>query len=211
MSNDAREFQLCTPDRLLSKISGHLRDATIAIHSSLSMAHAVISAIPAEESQPILTGYMDGVGKIQIHRYLRSGTGVEFENWVEAYRQPHRLLPERAWCVRQFVYNAPPSGICGDAVLIVPPYDLPAIDFAQESGARRKYYGAYIVDAFPVRIAGRSGWTAEFVIRDMEAGRLGPLGIHAYYENPDLAVETALSHAETTIDGGVTPPTVPTS
>jgi len=38
---------------------------------------------------------------------------------------------------------------------------------------------------------------------------LGPIGIHAYYENSYQAIEMAMSHAETTIDAGVTPPEVP--
>lgn len=209
MSNDAREFQICTQDRLLSTIRGHLREAAIAVYSSLSMVDAVISAIPAGESLPTLTGYMDGSGKILIYRYLNSGNGIEFENWVDTYRQPDRLLPEGAWNIRRFVYATPPSGTLGDAVLTVLPHDLPPIDFAQESGARRKHYGVHIVDALPIKIAGMPGWTAQFVIRDVEARMLGPIGIHAYYEDSDSAVETALSHAETMIDGGITMPEVP--
>ena len=211
MSNDTREFQICTPERALSTVRGNLRDAVIAIHRSLSMVNAVVSAIPVGQSQTILSGYMDGSGKILIYRYLASGNGTEFENWVDAYRQPARLLPEGAWQIRQFVYAAPPSGVLGEAVLTVVPYDLPAIDFVQESGARRKHFGTYIVDAVPLKIAGAPRWTAQFVIRDMEARMLGPIGIHAYYEDSDSAIETALSHAETVIDGGVALPEVPPS
>jgi hypothetical protein len=208
MSSDAREFQIGTPDRPLSKIRGHLRDAAIEIHSSLSMVNAVISATLAGESQPILTGYMDGSGKTLIYRYLNSGSGIEFENWVDAYRQPNRSLPEGNWNIRRFTYAAPPSGIVGDAVLTVLPHNLPVVDFALESCAQRKHYGAYIVDAFPIRTAEAPGWTANFVIRDVQARTLGPIGIHAYYEESDSAVGTALAHAETMIDGGIALPEV---
>jgi hypothetical protein len=34
---------------------------------------------------------------------------------------------------------------------------------------------------------------------------LGPIGLHAYYEESGLAVEAALTHAETTIDAGGVP------
>jgi hypothetical protein len=175
------------------------------------MVSAVVSAIPVGQSQPVVSGYMDGSGRIMIHRYLVSGYGTEFENWVDAYRQPAHLLPEGAWQIRQFVYAAPPSGVLGEAVLTIAPYDLPAIDFVQESGARRKHYGTYIVDAFPLKIAGAPGWTAQFVIKDSGARKLAPIGIHAYYGDSELAVEMALSHAEAMIDGGVTLPEVPSS
>ena len=132
-----------------------------------------------------------------------SGNGVEFENWVDAYRQPDRLLPEGAWLIQRFVYSAPPSGVLGEAVLTVAPHDLPTTDFVQESGTRRKHYGTYVVDAAPLRIKGAPGWTAQFVIRDKEARMLGPVGIHACYQDSVSAVETTLSHAQTMIDGGI--------
>jgi hypothetical protein len=112
MSNDTREFQISTLEPSLATIRGGLRDAVIAIHRSLSMVNPVVSAIPVGGSpQPILTGYMNGSGKIFIYRYLTSETGLEFENWFDAWRQPVRSLPEGAWQIRHFVYAAPPSGV----------------------------------------------------------------------------------------------------
>ena len=207
MPNDIREFQIRTPDRALPAIRGNLRDAVFEIHRLLSMTRAVVSAYLSEDpSRPIVTGYMDGSGRIEIRRYLNSGSGTEFENWLDADRHQLQSLPEGAWEIKRFVSMAPPSLVLGEATLTVPPHELPKIDFAQESGIRRKHYSQYVVDAFPVQIRGMQGWTAQFVIRD-EGGRgLGPIEIHAYYESLDRAVEMALSFAETMIDGGVTLP-----
>jgi hypothetical protein len=206
MSN-IREFLIRTPERAVAVIRGNLRDAVIEIHRSLNMVDAVVSAFLSEsESQPVVTGYMDGSGHIRVYRYLTSGSGAEFENWYDANRQEIRSLPEDAWRIARFAYVAPPSGVLGEALLAVAPHQLPTVDFAQESGARRKHYGNYIVDAIPLKAVGAPGWTAEFVIKDKDGRALRPTGIHAYYENSDLAVETALSHAETIIDAGVTLP-----
>jgi hypothetical protein len=76
----------------------------------------------------------------------------------------------------------------------------------QESGARRKHYGGYIIDAMPLQVEGAAGWTARFVIKHKDGAALEPIGIHASYENPDGALEMALSQAETTIDVGVRMP-----
>ena len=167
MPNDIREFQIRTPDRALPAIRGSLRDAVFEIHRLLSMTRAVVSAYLSEDpSRPIVTGYMDGSGRIEIHRYLNSGSGTEFENWLDADRHQLQSLPEGAWEIKRFVGMAPPSVVLGEAVLTVPPHELPRVDFAQESGIRRKHYGKYIVDAIPVQIRGMQGWTAQFVIRD---------------------------------------------
>ena len=93
-------------------------------------------------------------------------------------------------------------------MLTVLPHNLPVVDFTLESGARRKHYGAYIVDAFPMRTAETPGWTAHFVIRDVQGRMLGPIEIHAHYKDSDSAVGTALAHAETMIDGGIALPEV---
>jgi hypothetical protein len=210
MCNDIREFQIRTPERALAVIRGSLRDAVIEIHRSLSMVNAVMSAVLTEgQSQPTLTGYMDGSGQILVYRYLTSGVGTEFENWFDADRQTSRSLPEGAWEIRRFLGIAPPSGVLGEAALTVAPHELPTVDFAQESGARRKHYGKYIIDAIPLKVAGSPGWTAQFVIKDKDGRAPGPIGIHAYYENSDQAIEMAISQAETTIDSGVTLPEVP--
>lgn len=207
MPNDIRGFQIRTPDQALTDIRGNLRDAVLAIQRLLSMTRAVVSAYLSEDpSRPIVTGYMDGSGRIEIHRYLNSGSGTEFENWLDADRYTPQSLPDGAWKIRRFVTMAPPSVVLGEAVLTVPPHELPRVDFAQESGVRRKHYGKYIVDAIPIEVAGAPGWTAQFAIKDENGRALGPIGIHTYYESSDRAVEMALSFAETTIDGGVTMP-----
>jgi hypothetical protein len=209
MSNNIREFQIRTPKRSLTVIRGNLRDAVLEIHRLLSMTNAVVSAYPSEDqSRPIVTGYMDGSGQIFIHRYLNSASGTEFENWLDADRKGVHSLPEGAWKITRFVCVAPPSVVLGEAVLTVETHQLPMVDFAQESGARRKHYGEFIVDAIPLQIAGVQGWTSQFVITDKDGRALDPIGIHAYYENSDRAVEMALSHAETTIDAGVILPGV---
>lgn len=201
MSNNIREFQIRTPERALGVIRGNLRDAVVEIHGLLSIVDAVVSAFPNEgQPQPVVSGYLDGSGEIRIYRYLTSGSGTEFENWYDASRQEIRSLPEDAWKITQFVCVAPPSGVLGEAVLTVAPRQLPTVDFARESGARRKHYGKYVIDAIPLKVAGASGWTAQFVIKEYDGRALGPTGIHAYYESSDRAVEMALSHAETTID-----------
>jgi len=207
MPNDNREFQIQTPERTLAVIKGSLRDAVLEIHQLLSMTNAVVSACLKEDpSRPIVTGYMDGSGRTHIHRYLNSGSGCEFENWLDADRyQPHSL-PEGAWKIKRFVSAAPPSVVLGEAVLTVLPHELPKVDFAQESGIRRKHYSRYIVDATPLQVAEMQGWTAQFVIKDKDGRALDPTEIHACYENADRAVEMALSFAETTIDAGVTLP-----
>ena len=207
MPDDNREFQIQTPERTLAVIKGSLRDAVLEIHQLLSMTNAVVSACLRENpSRPIVTGYMDGSGRIEIHRYLNTGNGTEFENWRDADRHQPHSLPEGAWKIKRFVGVAPPSVVFGEAVLAVSPYELPKVDFAQESGIRRKHYSSYVVDATPFQVAGHQGWTAQFVIMDKDHRVLGPMGIHAHYENSDRAVEMALSFAETTIDAGVTLP-----
>jgi hypothetical protein len=173
------------------------------------MADAVVSAYMSEDqSRPIVTGYLDGSGQICIHRYLNSGSGTEFDSWHDADRQESRSLPEGAWKIKRFLSVAPPSVVLGEAVLTVTPYQLPMVDFAQESGARRRHYDKYIVDAIPLHVAGMQGWTAQFVIKDKDGRALGPIGVHAYYENSDRAVEMALSCAETTIGAGIIMPEV---
>jgi hypothetical protein len=207
MPNEIREFQIRTPDRALSAIRGSLRDAVLEIHRLLSMTRAVVSAYFSEDpSRPVVSGYMDGSGRIAIHRYLNSGSGDEFENWLDADRHQLRSLPEGGWEIKRFVSIAPPSLVFGEAILAVPPHELPRVDFAQESGVRRKHYGKYIVDAISLQIKGMPGWTAQFVIKDKEGRALGPIEIHTYYDSSDRAVEMALSSAETMIDGGVTLP-----
>ena len=91
-------------------------------------------------------------------------------------------------------------------MMAVAPYELPRVDFAQESGGRRRHYSNYIIVAMPIKPPDPPGWTANFVIKDKDGQSLGPIGIHAYYENAERAVETALSHGETMIDNGVTLP-----
>ncbi len=205
MSTSVREFQIRTPNRALTDIRGSLRDAVLEIHRLLCMTRAVVSAyLSNDPSRPIVTGYMDGSGRIEIHRYLNSGSGTEFENWLDADRHQLQSLPEGAWEIKRFVGMAPASVVLGEAVLTVPPHEMPRVDFAQESGIRRKHYGKYIVDANSFQ--GAPGWTSQFVIRDKDGRALGPIGIHTYYESSDRAVEMALSFAETTIDGGVTLP-----
>ncbi|MGA2535927.1 MAG: hypothetical protein ABSF53_07930 [Terracidiphilus sp.] len=207
MPNDIREFQIKTPDRALTAIRGNLRDAVLEIHRLLSMTRAVVSAYLSEDpSRPIVTGYMDGSGRIEIRRYLNSGSGNEFENWLDADRHRLKSLPEGAWEIERFVGMAPTSVVFGEAVLAVPPHELPRVDFAQESRIRRNHYGKYIVDAIPLQVTAMQGWTAQFVIRDKDGRALGPIGIHTYYESSDRAVEVAISFAETTIDGGITLP-----
>ena len=207
MPNDIREFQTQTPDRALTTVRGSLRDAVLEIHQLLSMTRAVVSAYLSEDpSRPVITGYMDGSGRIAIHRYLNSGSGTEFENWLDADRHRLQWLPEGAWEIKRFVSMAPPSVVLGEAILAVPPHELPRVDFAQESGIRRKHYGKHIVDAIPLQITGMQGWTAQFVIKDRDGRALGPIGIHTFYDSSDRAVEMALSFAETTIDGGITMP-----
>jgi len=165
MPNDIREFQIRTPDRALTAIRGSLRDAVLEIHRLLSMARAVVSAYLSEDpSRPVITGYMDGSGRIAIHRYLNSGSGTEFENWLDTDRHQFQSLPEGGWEIKRFVGLAPPSVVLGEAVLAVPPHELPRVDFAQESGIRRKHYGKYIVDAIPLQITGMQGWTARFAL-----------------------------------------------
>jgi len=207
MPNEIREFQIRTPDRALSAIRGSLRDAVLEIHRLLSMTRAVVSAYLSEDpSRPVITGYMDGSGRIAIHRYLNSGSGTEFENWLDADRHRLQWLPEGAWEIKRFVSMAPPSVVLGEAILAVPPHELPRVDFAQESGIRRKHYDKFTVDAFPLQIRGKQGWTAQFAIKDKDGRALGPIEIHTYYDSSDRAVELALSSAETMIDGGVTLP-----
>lgn len=206
MSNNIAEYQIRTPERGLAAIKGNLRDAVIEIHRSLSVVDAVVSAFLNGQSQPAVTAYMDGSGEISIYRYLTYGSGTEFENWYDANRQVTRSLPEDAWRITRFVCVAPPSGVLGEAVLTVAPHQLPTVDFAKESGARRKHYGKFIVDAMLLKVAGAPEWTAQFVIKDNDGRALGPTEIHAHYDSVDRAVEMALSHAETTIDVGVTLP-----
>ena len=149
---------------------------------------------------------MDGAGKIRTYRYLTSESGAEFETWVDADRHGAKLLPDDAWQITRLVYAAPPSGVLGEALLIVAPDRLSRSDFAQESGGRRKHYERFVIDAIPLEIAGWPGWSAEFVIKNSDGQVLGPIGIHASYETADRAVEMALEHAETSIDAGISFP-----
>lgn len=205
MSTNIREFQIRTPDRTMGVIHGTLRDAVLEVHRSLSMSRVVVSAYLGDDpSRPLVTGYMDGLGRIEIHRYLNSASGTEFENWLDAHQHQLQSLPEDAWVIKRFVAMAPPSGVLGEAVLTVPLHELPRVDFAQESGVRRMHHGPYLVDATPFQEI--HGWTAHYVIRDDDGRALGPIGIHTYYQSSDRAVEMALSFAETTIDGGITLP-----
>lgn len=205
MPTDIREFQIRTPDRAVGVIRGSLRDAVLEIHRSLSMSRVVVSAYLDEDtSRPLVTGYMDGLGRIEVYRYLNSASGTEFENWLDADRHQIQSLPDGAWTIKRFVGMAPPSVVLGEAVLRVPPHELPRVDFALESGMRRMHYGPYLVDATPLQEI--HGWTAHYVIRDGDGRALGPIGIHTYYESFDRALEMALSFAETMIDGGITLP-----
>ena len=205
MPTDIREFQIRTPDRPVGVIHGSLRDVVLEIHRSLSMSRVVVSAYLGDDpSRPLVTGYMDGLGRIEIHRHLNSASGTEFENWLDADRHKIQSLPDGAWTINRFVEMAPPSVVLGEAVLRVPPHELPRVDFALESGMRRMRNGPYLVDATPFQEI--HGWTAQFVIRDKDGRTLGPIGIHAYYESFEHALEMALSFAETMIDGGITLP-----
>lgn len=186
-------------------IHGTLRDAVLEVHRSLSMSRVVVSAyLGDDQSRPLVTGYMDGLGRIEIHRYLNSASGTEFENWLDADRHQIQFLPDGAWTIKRLVGMAPASVVLGEAVLRVPPHELPRVDFALESGMRRMHYGPYLVDATPFQEI--HGWTAQFVIRDKDGRSLGPIGIHTYYESFERALEMALSFAETMIDGGITLP-----
>jgi len=207
MPNAVREFHLRTPERNLAVVRGSLRDAVAEIYHSLSTINAVVSAyLTEDQSRPIVTGYMDGSGRIFIHRYLNSGSGTEFENWLDADQQEVGALPEGAWKIKRFVCAAPPSVVLGEAILTVAPHELPMVDFTQERGARRKHYSKYIVDALPLQVDAVHRWTAQFVIRDKDGRVLGPVRIHGYYDDSDRAVEMALSYAQTMIDAGVTLP-----
>jgi len=56
--SDLREFHLRTPERSVTIVRGHLRDAAIAIAQSLSLPDAVVSAfLKEDQSRPVLTGY----------------------------------------------------------------------------------------------------------------------------------------------------------
>lgn len=69
MPTDIREFQIRTPDRAVGVIRGSLRDAVLEIHRSLSMSRVVVSAYLDEDpSRPLVTGYMDGLGRIEVYR-----------------------------------------------------------------------------------------------------------------------------------------------
>jgi hypothetical protein len=205
MANEFIEFQIRTPSgRILTSIRGRLREAVVEVHQSLSTVDAVVSAYMSDEqSKPVVTGYMDGRGQIRIDRYLTSGNGTEFENWSDAYHHAAGWLPGDVWKIAQFVTVAPPSGVLGRAELTIDPYELPATDFACESGARRLHYGAFIIDAAPIKMAAAPEWTANFLLKGTDGRTLGPIGIHAYYHDLEWAVEAALSHAEATIDAGV--------
>jgi hypothetical protein len=205
MANELIEFQIRTPSgRIVTSIKGRLRDAVVAVHQSLSMVNAVVSAfLSDEQSKPVVTGYMDGRGQIRIDRYLTSGNGTEFENWSDAYHHAAGWLPGDGWRIAQFVTVAPPSGVLGRAELTIGPCELPATDFACESGARRLHYGAFTIEAAPIKMAGAPEWTANFLLKGTNGRTLGPAGIHAYYHDPERALEAALSHAEATIDAGV--------
>ena len=205
--SDPREFHLRSPERAIAVVRGHLRDAAVAISRSLRVADAVVSAfLKEEQSRPVLTGYLHGSGEIKIHRYLNASNGIEFENWSDSYRQPMRSLPDNAWTIMRFGFLQPPSGVVGEALLTLTPHELSLIDFAQESGGRRKHYGRYIVDAMPVPSEFAGKCTARFVIRDADGRELGPIGIHAHYETADRAIESAISQAETMIDVGLSLP-----
>jgi hypothetical protein len=201
MSTAVIQFELRTPERTVTTIEGHLRDAVIAIHRSLNMFNPVVSAYVSKElSISSLTGYMDGAGQVLIYRYLTFGSGAEFENWLDAHQHARGLLPDEAWEITRFVHAPPPSGVLGEAILKVEPGSLPAIDFSRESGARRKHYASFTIDAFPVAPPGTAGWTASYVLKATDGRTLGPMKIHSYYESKDRAVDTAISHAESFID-----------
>ena len=201
-----REFEIRTPERAVTVVRG-IYETPSSKSPLVNMVDAVVSALPNNQSQPAATGYIDGsAARIRIYRYLTSGSGIEFDNWYDASRQPIRSLPGDAWRITRFVYAAPPSGVLGEALLAVAPCELPKVDFSQESGGRRRHYSNYIIDVTPSKPADAPGWTAHFVIKDRDGRALGPTGIHTYYDNSQRAVETALSHAEMKIDAGVTMP-----
>src|SRR5664280_901889 len=98
MADEISSFELRTPDRALQTVTGHLRDAVLAVQRSLSMSTAVVSAYSVESpSPPIVQGYMDAAGRIKIHRNLDSDRGIEFENWSDARRHGDGTLPGGGW------------------------------------------------------------------------------------------------------------------
>jgi hypothetical protein len=207
MADAIRSFELRTPDRALQTVTGRLRDAVLAVQRSLSMSTAVVSAYSAYSPPlPLVQGYMDHAGKIKIHRNLDSDTGTEFENWSDARRHGDGLLPGGGWRINWFVHEKAPSGLAGEAVLAVEPHELSQIDFARESGGRQLHHGRFIVTALPIKLQGWPGWTANHFIEDADGRKIGPLAIHASYDSVERAVDSALSQAESLIDGGITLP-----
>jgi hypothetical protein len=207
MADEISSFELRTAERGLQKVTGRLRDAVLAVQRSLSMSTAVVSAYSVESpSLPIVQGYMDGAGRIRIHRNLDSDSGTEFENWSDARRHGDGTLPGGGWRINWFVHQTAPSGLAGEAVLAVEPHELAEIDFARESGGRQLHYGSFIVTALPIRLQGWPGWTANLFIEDESGRKMGPLAIHASYNSTERAADAALLQAESVIDGGITLP-----
>jgi hypothetical protein len=57
-----------------------------------------------------------------------------------------------------------------------------------------------------IKLQGWPGWTANLFIEDENGRKMGPLAIHASYDNTERAVDAALLQAESLIDGGITLP-----
>ena len=77
--SDPSEFYLRTPERSVTVVRGHLRDAAIAISQSVTVVDAVVSAFQKEDqSRPVLTGYLSPLCRAcrrlsrQARRALRS-------------------------------------------------------------------------------------------------------------------------------------------
>jgi len=210
MAGEVSSFELRTPQQTLETVTGRLRDVILAVHRSLTMSTAVVSAYLIDgPSQPIVQGTIDGAGRIQIHRNLTAESGTEFENWSDANQNGKATLPGGGWKIAWFVHAVAPSGLTGIAILTVEPHKLTEIDFARETGGRQLHYRRFTVTVLPIKLQGWPGWTANLFIEDENSRKIGPLAIHASYDGRERAVEAALAQAQSLIDGGITLPENP--
>jgi hypothetical protein len=114
-------------------------EITRMIRGGAARAHAIPHGRP--DSEPVLVAYAsNGKKSGELCRYLRNGSGPEFDRWQVAYQSESRLLEERWAVVALSASGISEFGAFGKAVLAVwgisPSPQVPDLDIVKQDDAK---------------------------------------------------------------------------